>query len=197
MAKVHDFLEMWQGSQNLRATQKESRAQNKQMTAVGYISDTEKIVKPPWSLFQHDGAAAFKLSERSPLLPPLSAKDLHGGQTRILNVRRIRRINRHPVDSDEDSAPESSSDTEDWLNWNGDWDNPNDSEDDCAADVESNMDQDNSIEDPESQEQRDVSTAPNVPGLIRPTWKTQRQAEMALVTVNAIETRRNKGVKKK
>jgi len=29
MAKVHDFLEMWQGSQNLRATQRESRAQNK------------------------------------------------------------------------------------------------------------------------------------------------------------------------
>jgi len=26
MAKVHDFLEMWQGSQNLCATQKESRA---------------------------------------------------------------------------------------------------------------------------------------------------------------------------
>jgi len=34
MAKVHDFLEMWQGSQNLCATQKESRAQNKQMTAI-------------------------------------------------------------------------------------------------------------------------------------------------------------------
>jgi len=29
MAKVHDFLEMWQGSQNLRATQTESRAKNK------------------------------------------------------------------------------------------------------------------------------------------------------------------------
>jgi hypothetical protein len=41
IAKVHDFLEMWQGSQNLRATQKESRAQNKQITAVGYISDME------------------------------------------------------------------------------------------------------------------------------------------------------------
>jgi len=51
MAKVHDFLEMSQGSQNLRATQKESRAQNKQMTAVGYISDTEEIVKASWSLF--------------------------------------------------------------------------------------------------------------------------------------------------
>jgi hypothetical protein len=41
MAKVHDFLEMWQGSQILRTTQKESRALNKQMTAVGSISDTE------------------------------------------------------------------------------------------------------------------------------------------------------------
>jgi len=44
MAKVHDFLEMWQGSPNLRAAQKDSRAQITQMTAVGYISDTEDIV---------------------------------------------------------------------------------------------------------------------------------------------------------
>jgi len=86
MAKVHNFLEMWQGSQNLRATQKESCTQNKQMTAVEYISYTQEIVKAPWSLFQHHGAAAFKLSERSPLPPPLSAKDLPGGRTQILNV---------------------------------------------------------------------------------------------------------------
>jgi len=66
MAKVHDFLEMWQGSQNLWGTQKESRAQNMQMTAVGYISDTEEIVKASWSLFQYDGAAAFKLWKQSP-----------------------------------------------------------------------------------------------------------------------------------
>jgi len=79
MAKVHDFMGMWQGSQNLHATQKQSRAQNKQMTAIGYISDTEEIVKASWSLFQHDGVPAFKLSERSPLPPPLSAKDLPGG----------------------------------------------------------------------------------------------------------------------
>jgi len=38
---VYDILETWQGSQNLPATKKESRAQNKQMAAVGYISDTE------------------------------------------------------------------------------------------------------------------------------------------------------------
>jgi len=197
MTKVHDFLEMWQCSQNLRATQKESRAQNKQMTAVGYLSDTEEIVNASWSLFHHDGAAAFKLSERSPLPPPLSAKDLPGGRTQILNVHRIRRINRHPVESDEDCAPESISVTEDWLNRNGELDNPNDSEDDCAADVESDMNQDDSIEDPESQEQQDVSAAPNVPKLIRPTQKSKTQAEKVLVPLNAIETRRNKGVKKK
>jgi len=40
MAKVHDVLEIWQGSQNLHATQKESDAQNMQMTAVRYMLDT-------------------------------------------------------------------------------------------------------------------------------------------------------------
>jgi len=79
MAKVHDFSEMWQGSRNQRAAQKDSYAQNKQMTAVGYILDTEEIVKASWSLFQHDGVAAFKLSEISPLPPPRSATDLLGG----------------------------------------------------------------------------------------------------------------------
>jgi len=86
MAKVHKFLEMWQGSQNLRAAQKESHAQNKQLTAVGYILDTEVILKASWSFFQHDGAAAFKLSERSPLPAALSANDLPGGRTHILNI---------------------------------------------------------------------------------------------------------------
>jgi len=169
MAKVHDILEMWQDSQNLRATHKEHCAQNKQMTAVGYISDMEEIVKASWSLFQHDGAAAFKLSERSPLPPPLSAKDLPGGRTQILNVRRIRRSIRHPVESDEDSTSQRISNTEDWLNWNGDIDNPNDSKDDFVADFESDIEQYNSVDDPECPEQRDMSAAPNVPGLIRPT----------------------------
>ena len=70
MCKVHDFLEMWQGSQNLAATWKESCAQNKQMTAVRSISDTQEIFQATWSLFQHDGAVAFKLSERSSFPPP-------------------------------------------------------------------------------------------------------------------------------
>jgi hypothetical protein len=58
------------------------------------------------------------------------------------------------------------------------------------------MEQDNTIEDPESPEPRNVSAVPNVPGLIRPTRKSKRHAEKVLGTVNAIETRRNKGVKK-
>jgi len=112
IAKVHDFLEMWQGSQDLHTTQKESRAQNEQMTAVGYISDTEESVKASWSFFQHNGAAAFKLSDRSPLPPALSAKEVAGGRTQVLNVRRIRTSDRHPVESDDDGAPERISYTE-------------------------------------------------------------------------------------
>jgi len=139
MAKVHNFVEMWQGSQNVRTTQKESRAQNKQLTAVGYISDTEESVRASSSIFQHDGAAAFTLLERSPLPPALSAKQLAGGRTQVLNVHRIRRVNPPPAQSDDDSAPESVSDIETWLNWNGDLDNPNESEDDCDADNESDV----------------------------------------------------------
>jgi hypothetical protein len=61
IAKVHNILEMWQDSQNRRTTQKHSRTQNKQMTAIGYISDQEEILKASWSRFEHDGVAADTL----------------------------------------------------------------------------------------------------------------------------------------
>jgi len=64
------------------------------------------------------------------------------------------------------------------------------------VDVESIIKQDNSIEDPECPEQWDVSATPNVPGLIWPTWNSKRQVKEVVLTVNEIETRRNKGVKK-
>jgi len=113
MAKVHNLLEMWQGCQNICSTQKKSRAQNEQRTTIGYISDMAEIVKASWSLFQHDGAAASKLAERSPLAGAFSAKGFPGGRNQILNVSRIWRINRHPVDRDENSVPESIVDTDD------------------------------------------------------------------------------------
>jgi len=107
MAKVHNFLDMRQGSQNLCPTQMESCTQNKQMPAIRYILDTEEIVNVSWSLFQHDDAAAFKLLEKSHLPPALSAKDLSQGRTTILNVSLISRINRYPVESDQEKTPES------------------------------------------------------------------------------------------
>jgi len=176
MAKVHDFLEMWQGSQNLRATQKEPSTQITRTTAMTYISNPKNIIKASWSLFTHEGAAAFKLSERFPLPPALSAKDLPGGQTEILNVRRIRRIDLRAVESDDGSAPETISDTEHYLNWNRDLDNPNESEDDCEADIKSDIEPDNGIKDPESPEQQDVCAAPNIRRLIWPTGRSRRQA---------------------
>jgi hypothetical protein len=86
-AKVHNILEMWQGSQTEQVTQKEYRTQHKQMAAVGYVSDVEEIVKPSCSLFHHDGAAAFKLLEKSP--PPLALSTIacHGGRNQIMNIR--------------------------------------------------------------------------------------------------------------
>jgi len=194
MANVHNFLEMWQCSQNLHATQKESRAHNMQMTVIGYILDTEEIVRASWSLFQHDGVPAIKLSERSPLPPALSAKNLPGGGTQILCICQIRRIYHHPVEIDENSAPESILDTEHWLIWNNDFDNPNDSRNYCAADVKSEIEQDNDIENPECPEQWDVNAAQNFPQLFRPIWKSKGKAEMLWVTVNAIDTRRNTAV---
>jgi hypothetical protein len=132
------------------------------MTTVGYISDTEEIVNASWSLCQHDGAAAFKLSERSPLPPALSAKDLPGGRIQLINVRSMRKINRHSVQSDEDCASESISDSEAWLNWNGDLNNPNYSEVDSAADDDSDIEHNNCLGHPECPEQQDVDAAPNV-----------------------------------
>jgi len=87
--------------------------------------------------------------------------------------------------------------TMNWVDWNGDLDNPNESEDDCEADNESDVDQDNAMENLESPEKRNVSAAPNVPGLIRPTCRSNRKTEKVLMTVNATEPRSNKGHKTK
>jgi len=197
MAEVHNFLDMWHDRKNLSVTQKESHAQNKQMTTVGYISDTADIIKESWSNFQRDGAASFKMSERSTLPPALSTKNLPGGGTQVLHVRWIKSINRHPVEGDKDSTPDSISDTENWLNWNCHLDSPNDSEQDCKADYESHIEPDNCIKASESPAHWVVSAQPNVPGLIRPTWRSMKNAETGLTTISIMETRSNKGNKKK
>jgi hypothetical protein len=75
-------------------------------------------------------------------------------------------------------------------------DKSNVAEDDCTADTESDIQPSNGIEDPVCPEQWDVSTASNVPGLIQPTQKSNRQGEKEFLTVNAIETRMNQVLKK-
>jgi len=88
----------------------------------------------------------LKLSEISPLPPAISAKDLPAGGTQIFNMYRNRSLNRHPVKIDEDSPPERILDTGDWLNSNGELGNPNDTDHDRVADVESDIEQGNVIE---------------------------------------------------
>jgi hypothetical protein len=86
MVKVRIFLELYQDSLHLCAIHRESWAQNKHLTTVGYTSDTEEIMKASWSYFQQHCTAAFTLSESSPLPPELSAEDLPAEQTEVLNV---------------------------------------------------------------------------------------------------------------
>ena len=86
--------------------------------------------------------AAFKLSERLPLPPDLSANDLPRWWTQVPKVRRIKKIDCHLAEGDEDSAPESISDTDHWLHWNGELDNPYVSKDDWEADDESDVELD-------------------------------------------------------
>jgi hypothetical protein len=167
------------------------------MTAVGDTSDTEKSVIACGSNFHHDGSAAFKLLEKSPVPPALSAMDLSEERTQGLNVHRIKPINCHPAETDEDSSPESISDTINWINWNGNLDNPKDSEDDCEADIESYTELGISSEISETLQLRNVSAAPNVPGLIRPIPQSKMKVQKGLLTVNMLEMMRNKGIKKK
>ena len=134
LAKVHNSVDMWQGNETLYATQKGSRARNRLMEAVRCISDPQEIIKASLSRFQQDGAAAFKLSERSTMPPVLFAKDLAGGWTQIFNVPEIRTLNRHPVECDENRPHRSISDTEKFLSCNCDLNDPHDSKHDCAAD---------------------------------------------------------------
>ena len=65
--------------------------------------------------------------------------------------------------------------------------------DDWEADNESDIDLYNGIEAPESPEPQVVGSARNVPGLIRPTWRSMQQPRKGLMIVTATETRRNTG----
>jgi len=114
-----------------------------------------------------------------------------------LNVHQVRQIDCPPAESDDDSAPESISDTKNWLNWNHYLEDPNESKDNCEADNESDVELDNCFEDPECPHQGDVCAAPNVPGMIPPTQRSKKTTAQGSAMVNATETRRIRGHRKK
>jgi hypothetical protein len=147
IAKAHDCLEMWLGSQNLPATKNKSCAQFTQNSAIRYISHTEEIVNVSHSNVPHNGQAAVKLSERTHGSPTLVAKDLAGELIKILNVRRIKRINRHPGNRNEDIGLENIWDAEYWVDRNGDLDYLTDSEDDWEVENKSEIVLDTSVRD--------------------------------------------------
>jgi len=112
-----------------------------------------------------------------------------------LNACGIGRINRHPLENDENCATERIPDTEEWLNWIGDLDDPNDSEKNCGPNVESDLEQGNGTDHLDGLENRDVSSVPNAPRLICHRQQSKRPAEEMSITVNAIKLKKNKAVK--
>jgi hypothetical protein len=128
--------------------------------------------------------------------PALFAKNLPGGQPKLLNICEIKYIDRHPADSGDGSLPESISVTKKWLNWNRDWDYPAVSEGNWKADNESYIELGSGFEDSETLEQRYLSDATNFPVLILPIRKSKKKAEKAFVTVYSVETRWHHAIKK-
>jgi len=163
------------------------------MAAVEYISDTEGIVKASWSNFPHYCIATYKLSERFPLPPSLCTWDLLGKEATMIMVCRIWTINHHPAGSDEDSAPETTSNTENWLDRKRNSDNPITSNDKWVVDDLRDMVWANIIEHPESHEHRVVCATSNVPTFIGPIQRSVRWTEQELMAVTAMETRWSKG----
>jgi len=104
----------------------------------------------------------------------------------------MKTIYHHSADINETNPTELISDSEYWINMNGDLDNPNVSKDDWEVDNEFDTDLNYGIEDPEFPEQWDVCAAPNVPGLIWPTRRSNNTAQKGFMTVNAMQTKRNK-----
>jgi hypothetical protein len=100
-------------------------------------------------------------------------------------------IDCHPAESDEDSIPEGISDTNNWWHRSQDLDDLYDGNNNGQSGSESDIVPDNCIEDTETLEQQDVSAAPNVPRLIWPIQRSKTKAEIVLLIVNTMETRRN------
>jgi len=185
MAKVHDFLEMWQDSENLWATQKALYHWNKQITTMGYISDKKQTVKLSWSAFEHDGIAGVKMTEKSPLPPSLLQTELSGTKTKVRNIHWVYNIYLHSTESDDDSYVKTNSDNDYRLHWNSNLDNWTYNENDCKVyneDVMNLSDDSNVIHEAE---ESNVPAIPNVAHCIRLVWKLKHTAAIFVINYSS------------
>jgi hypothetical protein len=83
------------------------------------------------------------------------------------------------------------------LHWNCNLHHQNATNENATANVQFHIGHGNAIDDPACYLYQYMSAVPNVSRLIRHTRKSMKLAQNMLLTVNAIEPRRNKGVKKK
>lgn len=89
------------------------------------------------SNIEHHGAAAFQLLQGLLVPPSVAAKNLPGGRTQILKVRRIKRRDCHPATTDTDSPCRCISDTANWLELDWNLDARKESDYDWEADEDS------------------------------------------------------------
>ena len=91
-----------------------------------------------------------------------------------------------------------NSDTDDWLLWNGDLDNPNYNENDGEADDEHDMDICNDSDVIDEAQQPFVHAAPDIAGFIRPVRMSNCTATLIVMNpmpVNTQQKRNGKGNK--
>jgi hypothetical protein len=119
----------------------------------------------------------LRLCERSPLPLAISTENLPWGQIQVIKVCKIQRIDCHPAESDEDGAPESISDIENWLYWASDFNNAMVCKDDWEADKH-HLKLDNGIDACECPHQQNVSATPNVPRMIQRTQMSMHHGAM-------------------
>lgn len=129
------------------------------------------------------------------MLPPLSAKALRAERIQVFNVRPIKRIDRDPTVTDEDSAPESVLDTEYWLDRNGDFNILNRREHEWDVDNKSEIVLEHGIRHSETSDHWDVRATLNVAGFVWPIRRSTNKADNVLVAVGTMDARRSTAIK--
>jgi hypothetical protein len=130
--------------------------------------------------------AIFNLSVRSLLPPDISAKDLSAIWTQVLNAHLTKIIHCHPAQSDENSVPETCSETKNLHNSSCDFDHRNELNDVQGAEHEIDIGLHSGSRYPERSERLYDSVTPNDTRVILTIWRSTKMAELRLIIVSAM-----------